>query len=368
MSASTNFSGEPPLSRDQVKALGALAEELGEVDNDLKLSYGKTPTREAGPVLLGPELWEIILIYLSGKALDAATSHAFDSVIDHVIRACKRWFRKQRSIGAQAPIRIFAVLDEDGHVIRRFEIRQDETVVELPRSWGDGEQSTEDEYTIDTVFVIDLTDDMSPVIDAVKKNTLSFQDQLVSVMEAQGKTVHNNRVRVITFSNSIASAGCAIESTDFLRLPKELAKFQRFVRRLKLIGARERAGGELEALALAMGSSWGQHTDRYRQVIVVFTNTTAEPIAALSTVRAATYPIGTRLSLEDLSEHWDDLGNRRGIVNNAANRLVIFAPDAWPWDIISCNWENVIFYPSLAGLGLDDWTTNEILTAVAHDI
>src|SRR5450755_2300278 len=210
MSRNTGPGNDSSLSRNQVQALGALAEELGQLDNNLRLSYTLSKSRAAA---LGPEVsqfLDVILIYLSGKALDAATTHVFDSAISQTIQACRRWFRKLQSKGEQPPTRRFAILDQDGNEILRFEIREGETIEEVT-----GGVAGHSEYAIDLVFVIDVSGTMSPVMDSVKESVLSFQSRLSAVMEEMGKVVRSNRVRVIAFRNFLASEDDALESTEF---------------------------------------------------------------------------------------------------------------------------------------------------------
>ena len=361
MSENNGYINEPSLSRDQAKALGALAEELGELNNDLKLSYKSSRSRAPGSMT--PELWEIILIYLSGNALDAATQHAFDSVVEQTVGACRRWFRKQRSMRKQVPTRRFAIFDQDGNEILRFEMREGETNEEIPttgtKPYG---------YALDLVLIIDVSGSMSSVMDFVKENALSFQNQLMAVMKDKGWVVHSNRVRVIAFRNFLTSPGDAIESTQFLVLPEREEEFHNFISRLRATGGGAEPKSGLEALALAIGSPWERHTGRSRHVIALFTDAAAHPIVAPDAMRAATYPEGIPSSFVELSERWGYRENRSGTMDNMAKRLVLFAPDIWPWSHIASDWDNTIFLPSSAGQGLTEWEMREILDAIANEL
>jgi len=51
-----------------------------------------------------------------------------------------------------------------------------------------------------------------------------------------------------------------------------------------------------------------------------------------------------------------------------AKRLILFAPDAYPWTDIATNWENCVHYASRAGDGLSDVDSQTILDAIVNSI
>ena len=55
-------------------------------------------------------------------------------------------------------------------------------------------------------------------------------------------------------------------------------------------------------------------------------------------------------------------------MENAAKRLLLFAPDTIPWNAIASDWDNTIFLPSRAGDGLEDHEMSEIINAIANSI
>ena len=57
---------------------------------------------------------------------------------------------------------------------------------------GEGQYSGNLRYAVDIVFCIDATMSMSPVLENVKSNALSFGDRLESVMAEKGKSIFSS--------------------------------------------------------------------------------------------------------------------------------------------------------------------------------
>ena len=54
-------------------------------------------------------------------------------------------------------------------------------------------------YNVDIVFCMDATGSMRHLLDLVKKNALSFYDDLTKEMASKGKTINELRAKVIAF-------------------------------------------------------------------------------------------------------------------------------------------------------------------------
>jgi len=105
--------------------------------------------------------------------------------------------------------------------------------------------------------------------------------------------------------------------------------------------------------------------DRRRHVVVVFTDASAHPLEDAVGRRPSGYPT-VPSSLDALSDVWDDpVGTTMEL---AAKRLLLFAPDVYPWDIISSSWDNVLHFPSQAGAGLDEHELDMIIDAIAGSV
>jgi hypothetical protein len=113
-----------------------------------------------------------------------------------------------------------------------------------------------------------------------------------------------------------------------------------------------RGGGDapesgLEAVALAVNSPWTTSGDRRRQVIVVWTDSPAQPL----TGEPAPAPFGDKIP-KDFSALTDLWENEQGVMGTSSKRLIVLAPDGPGWTDISGVWENVVHHPSKAGEGL----------------
>ena len=55
-------------------------------------------------------------------------------------------------------------------------------------------------------------------------------------------------------------------------------------------------------------------------------------------------------------------------MNVAAKRLILFAPDAYPWATIGSEWENTVWVPSRAGEGMEETDLKIVLDVLAGSI
>lgn len=229
-------------------------------------------------------------------------------------------------------------------------------------------QSGSLKYAVDIVMCIDSTGSMGPTLEHVKKNALSFHDQLTSVMESKGKSISQLRLKVIAFRDFGDRADDAIEQTEFLTFPDESHRFEEFVRGLRSTGGGDEPESGLEALALAVASPWERGLDRRRHVIVLFTDASAHPLGTPSQMRATTYPQSVPRTMNDLFQQWGFHESDAALMENSAKRLLLFAPEVSPWSEIAEDWNNTLFFPSNAGDGLEEWEMDEIINTIANSI
>lgn len=221
-------------------------------------------------------------------------------------------------------------------------------------------------YAVDIVFVIDITGSMYPVLDQVKWGALQFHDRLLQVMQAKDKFVTKLRLRVVAYRDYYDNPSDALFHTPFLQLPEEIGHFNTYVGGLTADGGGDEPESGLEALALAMASDWERGMDRRRHVVVVFTDASAHPLEAAASRPVPGYPTGLATSFDHLSDLWDDPQN--GMMEFAAKRLLLYAPDVYPWNLISTHWDNVLHYPSAAGRGLNEVQFDQIIDAIAGSV
>lgn len=223
-------------------------------------------------------------------------------------------------------------------------------------------------YAVDIAFCIDVTGSMNPVLDAVKANALGFHAKLLGVMEKKSKSIDQLRVRVVAFRDYGDRASDAMETTEFLTLPDQAGDFSNFVNGLRAGGGGDEPESGLEALSVAIDSQWERGLDRRRHVIVMFSDASAHPLGDAAARAASTYPQSVPASIDELFEAWGYLSSQSSTMENAAKRLLIFAPDAYPWTDIAADWNNTIFLPSKAGEGLEELEMDEIVNAIANSI
>lgn len=156
--------------------------------------------------------------------------------------------------------------------------------------------------------------------------------------------------------------------TGFLALPARTDDFDSFVQRLNAVGGGDEPESGLEALSLAIDSDWERGQDRRRHVIALFTDASAHPLGTAAARGVSTYPPSVPATIDELFEHWGYPSSQSATMENSAKRLLLFAPDTTPWNVIAADWNNTIFLPSKAGDGLEEIELQEIINAIANSI
>ena len=228
------------------------------------------------------------------------------------------------------------------------------------------ENTTSLKYAVDIVFCIDVTGSMAPVIDTVKDGALSFHNRLEKTMAAKGKEISQLRIRVVAFRDFSDSPTNALQESAFWTMPEQASEFESFVRGLRAAGGGDVPESGLEALAVAIDSDWESGLDRRRHIIAVFTDASAHPLG--KGADASTYPAAAPGSIDDLFEMWGYGSSQTAVMENAAKRLLLFAPDTTPWNVIAADWTNTLYFPSQAGDGLEEYDLNEILEIIANSV
>ena len=224
------------------------------------------------------------------------------------------------------------------------------------------------QYAVDIVMCIDATGSMAPILDEVKANALSFDKRLAEVMAAKSKTISQLRLKVIAFRDYGDNPDDAIQQTGFLTFPDDAGEFDRFVTGLDANGGGDIPESGLEALALALQVPWEQGLDRRRHVVVVFTDAPAHPLGDPAQIRTRTYPQSIPRSMDALFAHWGFAQSASALMENSAKRLLMFAPEVFPWMQIADDWNNTLFFPSEAGEGLQEYEMNEIIESIANSL
>jgi hypothetical protein len=223
-------------------------------------------------------------------------------------------------------------------------------------------------YAVDIVFCIDCTASMTPVLDQVKNSALSLHQKLQSSMDEKGKAITQLRVKVIAFRDFAADGADALEIGGFYTLPDQAGDFEKFVRPLGPRGGGDEPESGLEALALAIQSDWERGLDRRRHIIVMWTDASAHRIGSPEARAVSSYPTGIPTNDDDLFEMWGYEGSQTAVMEFSAKRLLLFAPDAYPWNLIPADWDNVIAVHSKAGNDVLEIELDEVIEAVANSV
>ncbi|MBQ7400063.1 MAG: VWA domain-containing protein [Clostridia bacterium] len=220
-------------------------------------------------------------------------------------------------------------------------------------------------YNVDMVFCIDCTGSMENIIEIVKNNALNFYQDVTSAMEKKHKHISQLRVRIVAFRDYLTDGKDAMLVTDFFKLPQETEEFEKTVRSLNADGGGDDAEDGLEALAYAIKSKWDTEGMKKRQVIVVWTDAPSHILGYGK--ESENYPNGMASDMKELSAWWGSV-EHPGFMDNNAKRLLLFAPDAPDWNVISENWDGVLHFPSEAGKGLENLEYEEIINTISNSI
>jgi hypothetical protein len=222
-------------------------------------------------------------------------------------------------------------------------------------------------YSIDIVLVIDATGSMAAFIDTVKRSARRLYQDIDLSLRSMSKRVDELRIRVVVFRDFYQrnlSTASILEGTAFFRLPRELEQFARYIGKIEPTrpDMDGRANG-LEALAEAINSQWVHEGSKRRQIVAVWTDGGAYPLDYRQTSRPVGYPSGMPSDLDELTDMWE-----AGGLDPSAKRLILYAPDVYPWTNIANNWENTLHYAARAGEGLSGADYTQIITSLTQSI
>ena len=215
-------------------------------------------------------------------------------------------------------------------------------------------------YNVDIVMCIDKTGSMTPILGKVKANALSFYDMFIQEMNEKGRSVEALRIKVIAFGDYGCDAQPMI-SSKFFELPAESSDFEAFINGITAEGGGDEPENALEAIAHAIKSDWTQEGDVRRHVILMFTDTSALDLGARTDFSKDDDPMPMPSSLAELGEWWDEMEDR-------AKRMVLFAPNASPWDELPLAWQQIIHAPTDSNGGCDEIDIQDAIALLVNSI
>ena len=157
-----------------------------------------------------------------------------------------------------------------------------------------------------------------------------------------------------------ATLRCNIRESSFFTFPIEKPNFVNFVESITPRNKETSAlSNGVEALTLAIKSDWTKIGNRKRHIILVWTDAETTEFNIKDNSRPSSRDIPT--DLNELTDLWEN-----SLVHS--KRLILFAPDAFPWSLISEHWANTTHHPAKAGEGLRDVDYKSILSVISSSV
>jgi hypothetical protein len=208
------------------------------------------------------------------------------------------------------------------------------------------------EYAVDLALCIDKTSSMSPILERVKQNALRLVRDIKKKMGERANSVTQVRARVIAFGDIYADKDRWLLSSDFFNLSDEYNTFKAFVNGVTPGGGGgDAAESGLEAVSLAIKSNWSSAGHFCRYLIAMWTDAPAHKLEKRA-VTDLEIPEALPTNMRELNDLWDRLGQ---------GRMIIFAPDAYPWTDLSVHLDRVWLVPTRAGEGMREHEYEDIV-------
>lgn len=216
----------------------------------------------------------------------------------------------------------------------------------------------------DIVFCIDLTGSMSPIIENVKKSAIAFHDELVKYLGNKSRDVEQLRLKVIGFRDIYVDSK-PFEESKFFLIPQEIDEYKKFVMGLRATGGGDEPESGLEALVKAIKSDWTQEGLKKRHVIVIFTDASAHKLEK----DVSGLVSGMPKNLDEAEIVWCAASQDTDVkLDQQAKRLVLFAPNSYPWSNIAAEWDLVWHEICKGGAGLDELAMSTIYNFLANSL
>lgn len=222
---------------------------------------------------------------------------------------------------------------------------------------------------VDLVFCIDGTGSMQNALDAVKDRALTMYKDIIDGLATKARMVDKIRIKVIVFRDLYVDANAYEESEFFVLTGEEgddAVAFRDYVSGIRAMGGGDEPEHALETLHRTFNVEFtpcGQGT-KARHIIVMMTDASAHRLVSdpeeLLPEERAVYPADMPRDLPGMQEKWEQL-------DRSARRLIIFAPNAYPWNVLG-TWNEAHHTPSKAGAGISEALFEEVLAAIIGSV
>jgi Protein NO VEIN, C-terminal len=195
-------------------------------------------------------------------------------------------------------------------------------------------------YILEIIFCVDGTNSMGNLIEYIKSNAIRFEQHLVNKLKQNGVQFKNIYSKVIVFRDYHFDEERAMEESIFYDLNDNRTQFVNYINSIKTGGGADDPENGLEALALAMQSNWNWNETNSIRLILLWTDNAAHDFSFNLSKNLPLYPKNLPKTFQELSMLWKE----KFYLSSSISRLVIFAPNFFPWYQINNQWENVLHY------------------------
>ena len=218
---------------------------------------------------------------------------------------------------------------------------------------------------VDLVLVMDATGSMQNLMDNAKANALALHARIKNALAVEHRLTEKIRVKVITFRDVYVDDEPFTESEFFILQDGEgdEPEFRRYVGNIEAEGGGDEPENALEALHMAINADFAQpmQGQKARHIIVMMTDASAHPLDHPERSGCTNYPQGVPTDLLSLQAEWEEK------MNTTARRLLIFAPNAYPWTSVA-SWMDTQYVASAAGKGIDSQQFDAVIATIAGSI
>lgn len=208
---------------------------------------------------------------------------------------------------------------------------------------------------VDLVMCIDSTGSMASLINMVKANVLHFYSDFMNCCAKRHKEVGEMRMRVIAFGDYNDSTH---SDSGLLRLPDEQQQLTDYVNAIQLTGGGDPPEDGLEALALAIKTTWETESKNRRHIIVLYSD--APPHILGKNADCPLYPQGMPKDFKELTRWWKSMDKK-------ARRLVLFAPRT-EWAKVAKTWDHVFLESRDLNMVLSGQNYTKIIDAICKSL
>ena len=212
------------------------------------------------------------------------------------------------------------------------------------------------------------------------------EKKVYDFMDEAKRSINNLRIKVVWFRDFYYDGNYAYDESKFFELPEEKEEFRDFVNGIHEAGGGDDPESGLEALTMAMRSDFVQEGAKKRHIIVLFTDAAAHPFedydeltaeAAKKGCKPTMYPKNMPKNISEFYNAWegnamnqDALGcdGENTKLDATGRRLVLFAPNDYPWCDMEVDLSRVIRKDIEAGQGGSELEMDEVYSLIAYSM